>query len=89
MKKSKNITIEIPNEYTMIRLTAKLHDVLGENQPNRKDAIAFLNKMSLAFHTTAEYFSKKGMPAMAEEYKNFGDAFFTKRVEEDLALDDC
>ena len=85
MKKSKNITIDIPNEYAMIRVTAKLNDFLGDKQPNRKDAIAFLNKMALAFHTTAEYFSKKGMPAMAEEYKNFGDAFFTKRVEEDLS----
>ena len=41
MSKSKNITIEIPKEYAMIRLTAKLNDVLDDKQPNREDAVSF------------------------------------------------
>ena len=83
MNKSKNITIEIPKEYAMIRLTAKLNDVLDDKQLNRVDAVSFLNKMALAFHTTARYFLDKGMPALAEEYQNYGDAFFNTRVEEE------
>ena len=83
MKKSKNITIEIPNEYAMIRLTAKLNDVLDDKQLNRADAVSFLNKMALAFHTTAIYLLDKGMPALAEEYQNYGDAFFNTRIEEE------
>ena len=83
MKKSKNITIGIPNEDAMIRLTAKLNDFLGDKQPNREDAVSFVNKMALAFHTTAKYFKSKKCPALAEEYKNFGDAFFNTRIEEE------
>ena len=83
MNKSKNITIEIPNEYAMIRLTAKLNDFFDDKQPNRNDAVSFLNKMTIAFHTTAKYFKDKGKPALAKEYQNYGDAFFNARVEEE------
>ena len=83
MSKSKNITIEIPKEYTMIRLTAKLNDVIGDKQPNREDAFSFLNKMTIAFHTAAKYFKGNGMPALAEEYQNYGDAFFNTRIEKE------